>query len=201
MPTGYTAPLYEGKPISFSEFAMRCARGMNYLASMSDHSLDAPIPAKLVPHDYREKEITEWRASLTAAEAMTSADADHAAAWEYEQARRRMTDGLLEMNARRNRLQSMLVQVDAWTPPTPEHEALKQFMLDQLQSELQHCMGFSWPEPVSQSGAQYRAERIDYAREQIARHEAKLTEERRWCDEANAWLAALRGSLPTDATR
>ena len=201
MPTGYTAPIYEGKDITFREFAMRCARGINYLSMMRDHGLDAELPEKLMPSDHHEERIERAKAEIERIQAMTSADADHAAAWEYEQARRRMSDGLHEMNARRNRLQAMLVKADAWTPPTPAHEVLKEFMLDQLHGELRRCMSFSWPEPVRQSGVAWREERLADARDDLRRAEERLEEDRRWCDTANAWLAALRESLPSDYTK
>lgn len=36
MPTGYTSPLYEGKEISFEQFALRCARNFGALVMMRD---------------------------------------------------------------------------------------------------------------------------------------------------------------------
>lgn len=42
MPTGYTCEIENG--MSFEQFALRCARGLAYLTSMQEESLDAPIP-------------------------------------------------------------------------------------------------------------------------------------------------------------
>lgn len=200
MTTGYTAPIYDGKQITFQQFVMRCARGMMPLVSMRDCSLDAEIPQKLAPSDYHEKQITGAKAELAAAEAMTDVDADHAAAWEYEQEVRRRNEAILRRADLRGRYREMLSRVAAWQPPTPQHECLKQFMIGQLQdSEDNDCSDFVWPEPKRRTGAECRAERIENARADIARHERELAEEREHCDASNAWLAALRASLTNDA--
>ena len=198
MPTGYTAPIYEGKDITFREFALRCSRNMMTLASMRDHGLDAEIPAKLVPDDYHEKQITEWHAALVAAESMTDEEAERAASKEYADEVRRRAESIAERAERRRRCEAMLARVETWAPPSKEHEGLKSFMLEQLRESLRFdCAEFAWPEPKRQTGAEYRADSIACARERIARHEAELADERRRCDGANAWLAALRASLPS----
>ena len=201
MPTGYTAPIYEGKDITFREFALRCSRNMMALASMRDHGLDAEIPAKLVPDDYHEKQIAEWRAALIAAESMIDEDAERAAEKEYADEVQRREKSIRERVECRRRYVAMLAEVESWAPPPKEHEGLKGFMMEQLRESLRFdCAQLTWPEPTRQTSAEYKAERIASAREQIARHEAELADERRRCDDANAWLAALRASLEnTDA--
>lgn len=197
MPTGYTAPMYEGKNITFRDFALRCSRNMMALASMRDHGLDAEIPAKLVPDDYHEKQITEWRVALLAAETMTEEEAERAASKEYADEVRRRAESRRERIDRRRRYEAMLAQVETWTPPSKEHEGLKRFMMEQLHESLRFdCAELTWPEPKRQTGAEYRAAQVVYAQERIARHEEEIANERRRCDERNAWLAALRSSLP-----
>ena len=44
MPTSYTEVLFE-RDQSFRDFALRCARGIGFLADMRDKPLDAPIEA------------------------------------------------------------------------------------------------------------------------------------------------------------
>lgn len=196
MTTGYTAPIYDGKPITFEQFVMRCARGMMPLVGMRDCGLDAEIPQKLTPSDYHETEIAAAKAELAAAEAMTDADADHAAAWDYEQEKRLRTEAILKRADLRGRYREMLSRVSAWQAPTPHHECLKQFMIGQLEdAEAHDCADFVWSAPKRKTGAEYRAERIENARANIARHERELAQERENCDASNAWLAALRASL------
>ena len=196
MPSGYTAPLYEGKDLTFREFVMRCARGMGALASMRDHSLDAEIPEKLVPDCYHEKQIGEWKAALGAAEAMTDAEADRAATEEHEAEVRLRKESAKRRRALRDCYERMLAQVEAWTPPTPDHVNLKQFMMAQLRESLRYdCCEFDWPAPERVTGAAFRQRQIDNARSEIARHEEELAKERWRCDQANAWLSALRASL------
>lgn len=56
MPTGYTSPLYEGKEISFEQFALRCARNFGALVMMREEPLDTPIPEKFNPCEYCKRE-------------------------------------------------------------------------------------------------------------------------------------------------
>lgn len=199
MPTGYTAPLYEGKDLTFREFALRCARGMGALMSMRDHSLDAEIPEKLVPDDYGENRINEWKAALAAAEAMTDTESERAAAEEHDADVRRRDESAKERRALRDRCERMIAQVEEWTPPTPDHVNLKKFMLAQLRELLRYdCSEIDWPAPERVTGSAFRQRQIENARSEIARHEEELAKERWRCDQANAWLSALRASLAAE---
>lgn len=64
MPTGYTAPIYEGKQITFPEFAMQCARAFGALIDMRDDPMDSPIPDAFVPDTYHARELVKAREQL-----------------------------------------------------------------------------------------------------------------------------------------
>lgn len=60
MPTGYTAPIYEGeKDFTFWKFAMRCARSFGACAGLRDEPLDMVIDLDkhFKPSDYYKKEL------------------------------------------------------------------------------------------------------------------------------------------------
>ena len=60
MPTGYTAPIYEGEEnFTFKKFAMRCARNFGALIEMRGEPLDAEIDFDkcFQPSDYYKKAL------------------------------------------------------------------------------------------------------------------------------------------------
>ena len=86
MPSGYTAAIKDG--ITFSDFAMNCARAFGALISMRDEPLDAPIPERVEPTDYHAEKIKKAEERLSALIAMTAKELDAEAAeyWERETA-------------------------------------------------------------------------------------------------------------------
>ena len=49
MPTGYTAPVQDGKIVTLKDFAWCCARGMGALVTMREAPSDAEIPRAVLP--------------------------------------------------------------------------------------------------------------------------------------------------------
>lgn len=132
MATGYTAGVADGTITNFRTFAMQCARAFGALIEMRDDPMDTPIPTELKPSSYHETALATANARLAELKAMApdeitqkaSADLaqDQAASETYRRAR-------VEENAR---LRKMAAQVEAWSPPTPDHNGMKDFMLEQL---------------------------------------------------------------------
>lgn len=192
MPTGFTAFL-ENEDMTFPEFAWLCARAMGALVLMRDEALDAPIPKKFFPDDYHEKELSKAKQELSELESSpwkSESKAEnlyYAALCEY---RKRA-----ERNERQRRLyERMMLLVENWNPPTPEHEGLKKFMLDQLNSSVQFDC-HDGEEPKKLTGEQWMRKEMDRLNGDIEYHKKKIAEERRRCDERNAWLNALRASI------
>lgn len=198
MATGYTAPIYDGKDITFTQFALRCARAFGALVTMRDSGLDADIPDKFVPSPYHEQRIAEAKFKLAKAEAMTESDAQSAADEAYADEVRKCEASRQETEVRRCRYEKMLESVRAWRPPTREHIELQKFMASQLVESIKFdCVPLEW-EPVRKTGAEFKRDLVDRARRDIAYHEAELSKDRARCDERNAWVRELRNSLPKD---
>lgn len=193
MTTGYTAIIEKKPGTTFAEFAMRCARGIGYLSCMCDHSLDTPIPEVIEPSAYAEERLGEARAKLARAGAMTLDEADALAGEEYE----RYAAATAKLNAERGALRAtfaaMRAKVEAWQPPTPNHEVLKRFMLDQIDGERVPDEVFVTP--ARQTAAEFKATEIHSATEDVEHWERKTQMARESAAEANDWLRALRESL------
>jgi len=201
MPTGYTAKIEDG--ISFVEFAWGCARGMGALIEMRDAPFDAPIPERFQPSDYHKRGMEEATRELQRLLAMTADDADKAAR-EAHAARHKDWVRSIDRNQRlREKYEAMLGEVRAWRPPTPDHEGLKTFMIEQLETSIEFDCGanlYRAAEPQPETGEQWRMGRIANASRDIDYHHKEYLAEVDRVEARNAWVAALRRSLqPTDA--
>lgn len=113
MTTGYTVDMYEGKEVSFPEFATKCARAFGALVSMREEPLDAPIPEEFKPSSYHVEQLEELRNELEAVkswdEAHAKVESEKAYRKELQYAENRATwrVGLHQ------RYESMLKQVEA----------------------------------------------------------------------------------------
>lgn len=137
MPTGYTADLYDGKDVSFEDFTLNCARAFGALVSLRDEP-DAEIPDEFKVDEYYVERFEKAKEELEKVKQMT--DEDFAA--EAEKTFAREKESLLrtieEKKAIRKRYENMLEEVKQWVPPTSDHVALKNFMIDQLESSIRY---------------------------------------------------------------
>ncbi|MDY7542651.1 MULTISPECIES: hypothetical protein [unclassified Cryobacterium] len=198
MPTGYTADLYEGKAITFKEFALTAARGMGAAIMQRDDG-PGPIADEYEPSDYHQ--IAHAKAVDTLAE-LTQLPLDE---WERREAAARADNAAAEMagaaktEALRARYEAMLARVEGWQPPTSEHERFKDFMREQLEGSIKFdCSDRSDAAPSTRTAEVYRDERIASAVWNVAYHVKSWTEEQERTASRNKWVRDLKVSLPTN---
>jgi hypothetical protein len=195
MPTGYTAPIYEGKDITFPEFAMQCARAFGALITMRDDPADAPIPDEFTPAPYYQQNLDRARTRLAELEGWTDEQWAAKAQRDYEESIRSAAAANARNIAMRERYEAMLAQVEAWEPPTPDHEELKQFMASQIRDSIEHdCYAVDAPEQMS--AEDYKARQVADARRDVSYYERAAAEEAERARGRTEWLRALRASLP-----
>ena len=194
MPSGYTAAIKDG--ITFSDFAMNCARAFGALISMRDEPLDAPIPERVEPTDYHAEKIKKAEERLSALIAMTAKELDAEAAeyWERETAYNKKAHE--EAEELRKKYKAMAELINAWEPPTSAHVGLKEFMQSQIELSVNSDCNLSYledPEPIS--GELWLKSEMIKAAKEIEYGAKKHVEELARVDMHNKWLADLRGSL------
>jgi len=194
MPSAVTAPIQE-EGLSFRQFALRCARLMGACIRMRDESLEEP-PRKETIDPYHEKALASAKAELRKLEAMTIEQAKV-----LRDAEARERDAQRRLSAERSsklrlRYEGMRTKVEAWAPPSPEHENLKRVMLEQLEQDRIDCEPFDPPEPPS--AVEWLAERLRRAREDIEYHGEKLKKEHEAVRSQNVWIEQLYASLPKE---
>lgn len=201
MPTGYTADVENGKITDFPTFALLCARAFGALIDMRDDPLSAPIPDVIEPQTgYYDRTIAQAQARLDELMAMTpeqvraAAEEEHGRLceeWERSRERRELELG---------RYQAMLDQVEAWTPPTPDHEELKTFMAKQLRASMPAAdRERYWPRPEPKTGAEWLSEQLASTSWSLSYNAEKRQAAIDRAAERNAWVQALRDSLREQA--
>lgn len=197
MPTGYTAPVGDGKMTTLEDFAWSCARGMGFLIVMRDDPHDAPIPERFEPDTkYHDERLAEAEMALQELRGLT----DDQCSERMERERADKTNQREGYNAKKRlilaRYEAMRSKVLAWSVPN-ELSGMKDFMLNQLAESIRFDGGEStYPEtPPVLSGSEWRNKKIEEYAKQIAYHTAERTKEIERTAERNRYLRLLRESL------
>jgi hypothetical protein len=195
MPTGYTAAIKDG--ISFEKFVWSCARAFGALVMMRDEPTGAPIPQRFEPSDYNAKRAAEARGELARLQAMSIEQVQAAAESAYSEAVQRHEKRTAERTELRNKYNAMLAKAVQWEPPTKDHEGLKEMMISQLRESIDWDCNDKYDQPpMKQDAMTWHNAQIAEARRSIAYHEKAQAEENERTEGRNAWLMALRESVP-----
>lgn len=196
MPTGYTAGLKINTP--FKEFALQCARGMGALITMRDDPHDARIPDEFKPSMFYKEHLEKSEAELARLKGLTE-EGWHA---EYEKySKTTVTDRTRTREKDKDQAaiyKRMITLAEAWVPPTPDHDGMKKFMLEQLRSSLDHdVFGEEYMDKWRKvkTYADWKVERLSGAARSVALDAQHWEKEQERTRERNEWVRALRESL------
>jgi hypothetical protein len=194
MPTSFTIPVESGEITSLSDFAMSTARAFGPTIAMREMDFDAPMTDENLSFNtegYAE-DVEKAKERLAEVAAWTPEEADEAARKHNQEQLKQHLLYVRENRAAQRRYGAMLVQVEAWIPPTADHISFKQYMIDQLEGSA-HDSNPERPEKID--GATLRAQEIESAVRKIEFSTKRRVE----TDVANAsrisWVRALEASL------
>jgi hypothetical protein len=196
MPTGYTAAIADD--ISFDEFVMNCSRAMGALVMMRDEPSGAKIPEKFEPSDYHVKKIKEINNELLQVENISIEDAENEAELLFRSAIKSKNDGILKSKKLRVKYEKMLLKVENWVPPTPDHKGMKDFMSKQIKDSIDFDCNESYYSDqvvIKISGPKWKQQKIASLNKDLAYHIKENESEIQRTKERNDWLKALRDSL------
>ena len=194
MPTGYTAKLYVGEQ-SFRDFVLTCARAFGACIDMREDSLDKAIPDKFEPTKYHIEQIEKYKKELKRYVTMLSEDAENECEKEY-QAEVKSYEKNIERQAKlKQRYESMSRKVKAWKLSTPDHQGLKNYMVQQLEESIKFDCGYKSEKPKRLTTIRWLDEQIASAKRNIEYHTEENRKEVERTNERNQWIAELRKSL------
>jgi hypothetical protein len=108
--------------------------------------------------------------------------------------------GYVEKQKRENKIfNEMLAQVNAWTPPTPDHAELKKFMTEQLETSLHDTTYYERQvmEAEERDPADYYEDEVSACKREIEYYKKQIDEKlnRKKTFDADLWIASLCDSL------
>lgn len=169
MPTGYTADIYEGKDVSFEDFALNCARAFGAFAHLRDNP-KAELSDKLSVDEYYVKQFEKAEADLEKVKYMTDEDFAIEAEKSYNEKQSYLQQTIRRHRELRARYENMLQQVNEWTVPTEQHTEFKKFMVDQLEQSIE----------FDTSVERYENELANLSVETVAEAKERITEDVEW---------------------
>lgn len=203
MPTGYTYGIIDGTITSFPQFAKQCIRAFGAAIHMRDDDGKEEYRER-VPSDHHKKELKRAKNDLKNAQKLPDDLLVKAKIKELEVTRIRKRKYLEESIINEQRLTKMLNEVRSWTPPTTEHEGIKKFMIEQLESTIDFdCNSRDYNNDIvkidseisNANAIEIRAELIKKAQWDVDYHTKELAEEIKRCENSNKWVSDLINSL------
>lgn len=195
MPSGITAPIYEGEGISFEQYAWRVARMFGALVHMRDDMMGAAIRRR-EPSDFERNCIESDAQRLAELERLTPAEVVARYEAEYADRVRYYNERVAEVAQRVERINALLAKAEAWEPPTPDHEGFKKEMIRLLRQDLDFDGRVYTSRPEREDPHAWHAQQVEHARHSLARSMERLVEEQARCDHANGWVDALAAVVP-----
>jgi hypothetical protein len=196
MPTCYTEIIE--KEIDFKDFVLRCARNFSPLITMREKSLDTPIPEQLKPSQYYLNKLLGLKKELEWIESLSDKELEEKALEEYNERIRDKNNNIDKNNKLRNKYNNMLNKVKKWTPPTPKHRGLKDFMISQIVESINNdCNNHYWLNIniTLKTGKDWKFMKIKEFIENISYYESENSREIEKTKNNNIWLKQLRDSL------
>ena len=193
--TGYVHHMLD-KGQTFAQFALTCSRAFGALILMRDESMDAPIPERFEPSDSHQKEAARAEGELEKFSAMSGGERREWAMRNIREQLEYWKECEKEAQDRAAKIRSMLADVRAWQSPSDNHDSLKRFMIEQLESSLP---GDFYAEEIKKwknlDPSAHAEAHLTRLREKIAYHHQEYAEEIERTEQRNRWLAQLRRSL------
>lgn len=203
MPTGLTSKIYDGRDMSFRNFALDCVRYLGYGYRASDHGEKempkdkAPI---LSPDPYHKKCLEITKNELMKWQDLKNRPDELQAIYEREMAKLTAENEEMDNDRedRRSRYLEMLDKVVAWKPSS-EYSSLKKLMHDQLTESMNFDCGKpnkekKKNEPVPSIDEWYKTQ-IEHCKWEIKYHTEGWEKEVNNTAETNAYIKGLYDEL------
>jgi len=192
MPSGYTSDIYNGKEVTFKDFALGCARAFGACVMQRDDPADEK--PKIMPEEsYHTEELKKLKKFQKPTEAEFDSYVKETIA-DYEKS-------IKEKNELKKRYSDMIEKAKNWQPPTKEHERLKAFMIEQLtDSRNFDCGGLDYYEHEIKvvSVMTYK----DYVTKKLIEHNRSIERHKEYeardinnIKQRNKWIKDLYDSL------
>jgi hypothetical protein len=197
MPTGYTSIIEEGDGCTFEQYLIRCVNA--FVRGYDENGFYTEIPQRVTSSGaaYNDERLREDMQALRELEVMTLEERIRAAVAANAEAQERHREWIARQTTLRERYTKMQEQVEQWHPPTPAHQELRNFMLQQL-SESCRWDFMNSPAPKPRTAADWYNTKRAGLLKSIGYHTTELAKGCEWEAKMATWLRDLRKSLYKD---
>lgn len=195
MPTGYTADIAKG--ITFTEYALTCARAFGACVEIRDDPLSSDIPEFKVS-DYHTKALDKEHEALKEFTNYSLESAERRAQEAYDEEVASIAKHIADSDALRAKYNDMLNKTIEWSAPTGEHVGLRDFMIKQLTDSIDFDCDTSYykkQKVEKMSGEVWRSTNIARIAKSIEYHTRELEKEKASVAKRNQWVNDLKASL------
>jgi hypothetical protein len=150
------------------------------------------------------KEIDKYTNRITCLKDLTPDAAELLAKKDYEEHVAKAETVVAEARKNKQILESMLIQVEAWKPPTEDHEGMKENMVDDLKREINKLERNYNPDDwifqsvylvKRQTGKEWHAEKLEKAKKCLKYCIKELAKETTRIESRNKWVKELKDNL------
>jgi hypothetical protein len=196
MPSNFTQPVMTGEVTSFPDFALDCARGVGATIAMRDMPSDAPLTDENLTFntDYHVNAAMAAAERINEVKSWTEEESEEAARLHNQENLKGYLQGVRESRETARRYGYMALQVEAWTPPTEDHEGFKKYMAEQLETSLRFD-GREPERPEKVDGPTLQAQEIESAEHSINYHREQMTKDTDANNSRVLWVRSLQSSL------
>lgn len=196
MPTGYTNLIEKG--ITFNRFVLQCARAFGACVTQRDEDMGQLPRLQKLDAKYHKDSIEKAKEKLKMAKLCTDLQIQALIDNDKQKLIKYNSKSKLEKENLLAKYNDMLDKVKNWTPPTPNHDRLKEFMIEQIESSIKFDCGTSYESPImNYTVKEYRKMLIDNENDDIKYHTKQIREETKRINEANKWITDLYNNLKT----
>ena len=132
MPTGYTCFIENGNISTGAEFLKKCIRNFGCCIDQRDDPLTEPLKTNIHPDPYYKKCYEDALNRLENFRKRTSDEMRDDIINAKQKELSSTKSYLSRQELLRDRYLKIRNEVEAWIPPTPDHEGIKQFALEQI---------------------------------------------------------------------
>ena len=198
MPSGYTAIIGDKKDVTFKEFTIQCSRAFGACIMQRDDPLDVP-PKKQSVDAYYEDELKDATRKLNIFLKTPEKEMLVKLKKEIQDKNKKIeinnAKQLKEKDELKARYNSMLTQVEAWQPPTTDHEGLKQFMISQINDSIKWDCNVYPDHPIQQSVNKYYNTQLEYLKDNVENAQKRYNDELKTVTTRNKWIDDLYKSI------
>jgi hypothetical protein len=200
MSTSNTLAIYAGEEVSLEQYIINCSYSFGAMRGLAG----SDIPQKFEPSTYHPRAIEKIEKEL--AEFLSKSKDEHEADRQtsYEEDIYELEKTIADNDSAKSRYEAMIEKVKGWTPPTPDHDKLKEVAIKELEESIAFDCNNNWVATnLSQIKERYEttttdrwiAEKVERFKRDIEYHEIAYKEEIRFTDERSKWVQALINSF------